>query len=258
MEQTDKWAKGKIAFITGATSGFGMALTRRIINGGGKVIATGRREERLDELVEEFGSAQLLTRQLDMCDTAAIAECVKNLPKDFKDIDILFNNAGLALGLGDAQNAKLSDWDTMIDTNVRGLVHLTRHVLDIMVKNDRGYIVNMSSVAGTYPYRGGNIYGGTKAFVRQFSLNLRSDLLGTKIRVTNVEPGMCETEFSVVRFNGDHDAADNVYKGMKPLSADDVALTVENVLRLPEHININRFEVMPVQQAFAGFSVDRK
>ncbi|WP_240007289.1 SDR family NAD(P)-dependent oxidoreductase [Pseudaquidulcibacter saccharophilus] len=257
IKQENNWAKGKIAFITGATSGFGAALTRRIIAAGGKVIATGRREERLDELVEELGSGQLLTRTLDLTDTDKIEECIKTLPSDFADIDILFNNAGLALGLGGADAANLSDWDTMIDTNVRALVHVTRHVLEIMVKNNRGDIINMGSVAGTYPYVGGNVYGATKAFVHQFSLNLRADLLGKNIRVTNIEPGMCETEFSLVRFKGDKSAADNVYKGMKPLSADDIALTVESVLKLPAHININTLEIMPVQQAFAGFAVNR-
>jgi NADP-dependent 3-hydroxy acid dehydrogenase YdfG len=180
-----------------------------------------------------------------------------SLPEAFQAIDILFNNAGLALGLNKAPDTDIADWETMIQTNVMGLARITRAVLPGMVARNRGDVLNMSSVAASYPYPGGNVYGATKAFVRQFSLNLRADLLGTAIRVTSIEPGMCETEFSVVRFKGDEAAAAKVYQGMKPLSAEDIATTLEAVLRLPAHININTLEVMPVQQAFGPFAVSR-
>lgn len=252
------WAKGRIAFITGATSGFGAALARRIVAAGGKVIAVGRRAERLNGLADELGRERLLPCPLDIRDGDAIAATIEALPPEFAEIDLLINNAGLALGLGKVPATSLDDWKTMIDTNVTGLVTVTHAVLPGMVARNRGDIVNISSVAATYPYPGGNVYGGTKAFVRQFSLNLRSDLLGSAIRVTSVEPGLCETEFSLVRFNGDAAAAGAVYEGTRPLSADDVALSIESLLRLPAHINVNTIELMPVQQAFAGFAVDRK
>lgn len=254
---SEQWAAGRIAFVTGATAGFGAALTRRIIAAGGKVIATGRRADRLQALHDELGEA-VLPRTLDVRDVAAIKELAAGLPAAFAEIDILFNNAGMAAGLATAQSSDFADWKTMIDTNVTGLAAVTNAILPGMAARNRGDIVNMSSVAATYPYLGGTVYGGTKAFVRQFSLALRSDLLGTAIRVTSVEPGMCDTEFSAVRFGGDQAKADAVYAGMKPLSADDVALSIESLLRLPAHINVNSIEIMPVQQAFAGFAVDRK
>jgi 3-hydroxy acid dehydrogenase / malonic semialdehyde reductase len=250
------WAAGRVAFITGATSGFGEAFARRIFDGGGRVIATGRRADRLEQLAAS-GDGRVLARQMDVRSPESIAAALADLPAAFQDIDILFNNAGLALGIGKAHEANLAEWETMIETNVTGLARITRAVLPGMVARNRGDVLNVSSVAASYPYAGGNVYGATKAFVRQFSLNLRADLLGTKIRVTSIEPGMCETEFSLVRFSGNAGAASNVYQGMKPLSADDVALTIESVLRLPTHINVNALEFMPVQQAFAGFAVDR-
>lgn len=255
---TDRsWADGRTAFITGATSGFGAALARRIVAGGGQVIATGRRADRLDALVAELGSA-VLPRPLDIRDRAAVDALAADLPADFAAIDLLVNNAGLALGLGKAPDIRFSDWQTMIDTNITGLAAVTHAILPRMIAHGKpGDIINISSVAASYPYAGGSVYGGTKAFVRQFSLNLRSDLLGKPIRVTSVEPGMCDTEFSIVRFDGDRKAADSVYQGMRPLSADDVALAIESVLRLPAHMNVNTIELMPVQQAFAGFAVDR-
>jgi NADP-dependent 3-hydroxy acid dehydrogenase YdfG len=256
MTDNQTWASGRIAFITGATSGFGAALARRIVAGGGKVIASGRRAERLEALKAELGNA-VLPRAVDIRDEAAIREVIRTLPEDFAAIDILFNNAGLASGLDKAQSADFTHWQTMIDTNVTALAVVTHAILPGMVTRNRGDIVNVSSVAASYPYLGGALYGGTKAFVRQFSLSLRSDLLGTPVRVTSVEPGMCDTEFSTVRFSGDRTRADAVYEGMTPLSADDVALTVESLLRLPAHVNVNTIELMPVQQAFAGFSVDR-
>lgn len=256
MTDTLRWATGRIAFITGATSGFGASLARRIVAAGGQVVAVGRRDDRLEALRSELGDA-ILPFSADVRDEAAIRRIVDELPPEFAGVDILFNNAGLAAGLEPAQSSNFADWKTMIDTNVTGFASVTHAILPGMVARNRGDIVNMSSVAASYPYFGGAVYGGTKAFVHQFSLSLRSDLLGTALRVTSVEPGMCDTEFSAVRFGGDQARADAVYKGMKPLSADDVALAVESVLRLPPHININTIEMMPVQQAFAGFSVDR-
>ena len=254
---TDQWAKGRIVLVTGATSGFGEAFARRLLAAGARVIATGRRVERLAELEAELATDRLLTRELDVRSQASVETLMAGLPADFEGIDILYNNAGLALGLGKAHEADLAQWETMIDTNVTGLVRVTRAVLPGMVARNRGDVVNISSVAASYPYPGGNVYGGTKAFVRQFSLNLRADLLGTKIRVTSIEPGMAETEFSVVRFSGDAAAASKVYQGVHAMSADDVALVCEQVLRLPSHINVNTLELMPVQQAFSPFAVDR-
>lgn len=253
---SERWAQGRIALVTGATSGFGEAMTRRLVAGGARVIATGRRADRLAALTAELG-AQVLTRELDVRSADSIDALLPSLPADFEAIDVLYNNAGLALGLGKAHEANLDDWTTMIDTNVTGLVRMTRAVLPGMVARNRGDVINISSVAATYPYPGGNVYGATKAFVRQFSLNLRADLLGTKIRVTSIEPGMAETEFSVVRFKGDEGAAGKVYQGVHAMSADDVALVCEQVLRLPAHINVNTLELMPVQQAFSPFAVDR-
>lgn len=253
----DNWADGRVALVTGATSGFGEAMARRLLAAGAHVIATGRRADRLDALTAERSSVRLLTRALDVRDQASIDAMMGDLPAPFDAIDILFNNAGLALGLSKAHEADLGDWQTMIDTNVSGLVRVTRAVLPGMVARNRGDVINISSVAASYPYPGGNVYGATKAFVRQFSLNLRSDLLGTKIRVTSIEPGMADTEFSVVRFNGDKASADKVYQGVRAMSADDVALVCEGVLKLPAHININSLELMPVQQAFGPFAVNR-
>jgi len=251
------WAQGRIALVTGATSGFGEAMARRLIGAGARVIATGRRAERLAALAKDLATDRLLTRELDVTDPASIAALLPGLPGEFEAIDILYNNAGLALGLSKAHEADLADWETMIATNVTGLVRMTRAVLPGMVARNRGDVINLSSVAASYPYPGGNVYGATKSFVRQFSLNLRSDLLGTKVRVTSIEPGMADTEFSVVRFKGDQAAADNVYKGVHAMSADDLALVCESVLKLPAHINVNTLELMPVQQAWGPFAVDR-
>ncbi|WP_296596159.1 SDR family NAD(P)-dependent oxidoreductase [Phenylobacterium sp.] len=254
---SEMWAQGRIALVTGATSGFGEAMARRLVAAGARVIATGRRAERLADLAKDLATDRLLTRELDVTDPASIAALLPGLPGEFEAIDILYNNAGLALGLSKAHEADLADWETMIATNVTGLVRMTRAVLPGMVARNRGDVINLSSVAASYPYPGGNVYGATKSFVRQFSLNLRSDLLGTKVRVTSIEPGMADTEFSVVRFKGDQAAADNVYKGVHAMSADDVALVCESVLKLPAHINVNTLELMPVQQAWGPFAVDR-
>jgi NADP-dependent 3-hydroxy acid dehydrogenase YdfG len=254
---TESWAAGRIALVTGATSGFGEAFARRMIAAGARVIATGRRAGRLDALAADLQTDRLLTRVVDVRDQGSVDALLSGLPPAFAAIDILYNNAGLALGLGKAHEADLADWETMIETNAMGLARMTRAVLPGMVARDRGDVINLSSVAATYPYPGGNVYGATKAFVRQFSLNLRADLIGTRVRVTSIEPGMAETEFSVVRFKGDAAAASNVYQGVHAMSADDVALVCESVLKLPAHINVNTLEVMPVQQAFGPFAVDR-
>ena len=247
--------------VTGATAGFGEATARRFLAQGHKVIALGRRTERLEALKASLPADQqkkLLTLAVDVCDSAKIDHLAAALPAEFAKVSVLVNNAGLALGLEPAHQAVLSDWDRMIDTNIMGLVHMTRAILPGMVERKRGHVINLGSVAANYPYPGGNVYGGTKAFVKQFSLNLRADLLGTPVRVTCVEPGMCAgTEFSNVRFKGDDGKAESVYSGVQALSADDIAETIFWSATLPSHMNINVLEVMPVQQASAPFSVHR-
>ncbi|MDE1183411.1 bifunctional NADP-dependent 3-hydroxy acid dehydrogenase/3-hydroxypropionate dehydrogenase YdfG [Paraburkholderia sp.] len=246
-----------IVFVTGASAGFGAAIARAFVNGGHKVVATARRKDRLDALAAELGDA-LLPVELDVRDNASIEKAVASLPADFAAIDLLVNNAGLALGLEPAQRASLDDWTTMIDTNCTGLVQVTRALLPGMVERNRGHVVNLGSVAGTYPYAGGNVYGATKAFVRQFSLNLRADLSGTAIRVTDVEPGLCGgTEFSNVRFHGDDAKAANVYQNVQPLTAEDIAESIYWIATRPAHVNVNTIELMPVAQAFAGLSIHR-
>jgi 3-hydroxy acid dehydrogenase/malonic semialdehyde reductase len=200
----------------------------------------------------------VLPVRLDVRDRAAVQDVVAGLPAEFAEIDVLVNNAGLAKGLNPAQEADLDDWEEMIDTNCKGLVYCTRTILPGMVERRRGHVVNLGSVAGTYPYPGGNVYGATKAFVHQFSLNLRSDLHGTGIRVTSIEPGLSgETEFSTVRFGGDQGKADAVYAGMQPLVPADIAEAVYWVVSQPAHVNINTIEMMPVTQSFAPFQVHR-
>jgi len=247
--------------VTGATAGFGEATARRFLAHGHKVIALGRRTERLESLKASLPPEQqkkLLTLSVDVCDSATVEKLAATLPADFANVSILVNNAGLALGLEPAHQADLSDWDRMIDTNIKGLVHMTRAFLPGMVERKRGHVINLGSVAANYPYPGGNTYGGTKAFVKQFSLNLRADLVGTPVRVTCVEPGMCSgTEFSNVRFKGDDAKAETVYTGVKALSADDVAEAIFWSATLPSHMNINVVELMPVQQAFNAFNVYR-
>lgn len=244
-------------FITGATAGFGKAMVARFIRGGHRVIATGRRQERLEELKKQFGE-NILTLKMDVRDEKSVRESIEGLPESWRGIDVLINNAGLAVGVDPVQKGKREDWQTMIDTNINGLLNVTHALLPEMIRRNKGHIVNLGSVAGEFPYPGGNVYGATKAFVHQLSLNMRSDLLGTAIRVTCVEPGMCETEFSVARFGGDQKKADAVYAGMTPLSADDVAETIEWIITRPAHMNVNVISLMPVDQAFAGFSVNRK
>jgi 3-hydroxy acid dehydrogenase/malonic semialdehyde reductase len=247
----------KTILVTGASAGFGATFARRFVKEGHRVIATGRRVERLKELAEELGSA-LLPRALDMTDSKAVDAFLASLPEDWRQIDVLINNAGLAQGLTPAWEADLADWDRMIATNVTGLVHLTRAVLPQMVARNDGLIVNLGSVAGDYPYPGGNIYGGTKAFVLQFTLNLRADLAGFNVRVTVIEPGMVGgTEFSQVRFGGDEAKAAAVYAGTQSLTPEDIAETAAWLVSLPPHVNINRIELMPTCQGGGPFTVKR-
>jgi 3-hydroxy acid dehydrogenase/malonic semialdehyde reductase len=246
----------RVALVTGASSGFGRATCLRLAAGGYAVVAAARRADALAELAESVGDA-IHPLRLDVRDRAAVEQAVASLPDDVAQIDVLVNNAGLALGLEAAPTAVLDNWDRMVDTNCKGLMYVTRAVLPGMVERRRGHIVNLGSIAGTYPYPGGNAYGATKAFVHQFSLNLRSDLHGMGIRVTSIEPGMAETEFSEVRFGGDRERAADVYQGMQPLTADDIAATIEYAIGQPPHVNVNRIELMPVAQSFAAFQVAR-
>lgn len=249
------------ALVTGATAGFGEATARRFLAHGHKVVAVGRRAERLASLKASLPLEQqkkLHTMVVDVCDSAQVDALASALPAEFSKVTVLVNNAGLALGLEPAHKAFLSDWDQMIDTNIKGLVHMSRAFLPGMVERKYGHVINLGSVAANYPYPGGNVYGGTKAFVKQFSLNLRADLIGTPVRVTCIEPGMCAgTEFSNVRFKGDDERAEKVYTGVQALSADDVAETIYWAATLPSHMNINVLEVMPVQQAFNAFNIHR-
>jgi 3-hydroxy acid dehydrogenase/malonic semialdehyde reductase len=248
----------KIAFVTGASTGFGAAIARRFVAEGARVVASARRVEKLKDLADELGD-RVLPLELDVQDRAAVQAAVDGLPAEFAEIDVLVNNAGLALGLGPAHEADLDQWEQMINTNCTGLVYCTRALLPGMVERDRGHVINIGSAAGTYPYPGGNVYGATKAFVHQFSLNLRSDLFGTAVRVTNIEPGLAGgTEFSKVRFSGDEEKANAVYGGVQPLTAEDIAESVYWVTAQPAHVNINTIEMMPVVQSFAPFQVYRK
>lgn len=247
----------KTALITGATSGFGNASVRRFAKAGWRVIATGRRADRLQKLVDEIGADKVHAAAFDICDAGAMDAALSALPAPFNKIDLLINNAGLALGTAPAQQADLDQWNTMIDTNVRALITLTHKLLPSLIER-KGAVINISSVAASYPYPGGNVYGGTKAFVVQFSLGLRSDLHGTGVRVTSVEPGMAETEFTLVRTKGNKEASDNLYKGANPMTGDDIAETLLWIANLPPHMNINRIELMPVNQSFSPFQVYRE
>ncbi|WP_447938373.1 SDR family NAD(P)-dependent oxidoreductase [Pseudoxanthomonas mexicana] len=246
----------RTALITGATSGFGAAAVRRFVAAGWRVVATGRRADRLQALVDELGADKVHVAAFDVRDEAALDAALEALPESFRGIDLLVNNAGLALGTAPAQQASLDDWRTMIETNVLALVTVTRRLLPQLVER-KGAIINIGSIAGSYPYPGGNTYGGTKAFVRQFSLGLRSDLHGTGVRVTDIEPGMAETEFTLVRTHGDQAASDKLYAGAQPMTAADIAEQIFYVATLPAHLNINRLEIMPVTQSFAGFQLAR-
>jgi len=246
----------RTVFVTGASSGFGAAVARRFAASGARVVASARRAERLAELAAELGSL-LLPVTLDVRDRAAVFEVVAGLPAEFAEIDVLVNNAGLALGQEPAQAADLDDWDQMIDTNCKGLVYCTRAILPGMVARKRGHVFSLGSVAGTYPYPGGNVYGGTKAFVHQFSIALRSDVHGTGVRVTCVEPGMADTEFSTVRFHGDKERAGSVYAGMQPMTADDIAESIYWAATMPAHVNVNVIELMATAQSWAAYQVAR-
>ncbi len=246
-----------IAMVTGASSGFGEAISRQLVSAGHKVIGTGRRAERLAALGDELGDS-FLPLVFDVQDKTATQAAIAGLPAAWQEVDLLVNNAGLALGLEPAHKADLEDWEQMIATNISGLTLLTRLLLPGMVARNRGHVVNIGSIAGTYPYPGGNVYGATKAFVKQFSLNLRADLAGTAIRVTNVEPGLCGgTEFSNVRFHGDDAKAATVYQGVQAIQPEDIANTVLWVSQQPAHVNINSIEIMPVAQTFGPLHISR-
>ncbi len=249
----------KTILVTGATAGFGTAITRRFIDEGHRVIATGRRADRLAALQAEFGADRLLTLALDARDRQATEAAFATLPAPFHEVDVLVNNAGLALGLGPAPEADLDDWETMVDTNVKGLLYATRVLLPGMVARNRGHIVMLGSTAAEWPYPGGHVYGATKAFVHQFALNLRADLVGSNIRVTDIQPGLCGgTEFSNIRFKGDDAKAAAMYAGTQPLTADDIAEAVYWVTNLPQHVNINSVQMMPTCQANGPLAVKRE
>ena len=244
--------------ITGASAGFGKALAERLVANGHRVIGCARRLDILNALAETFGEA-FLPVVMDVSDTASIPQIIADLPADFKQIDVLVNNAGLALGTEPAYKANLDDWMRMTDTNVKGLMALTHAVLPAMVARDSGYIINVGSIAGSWPYFGGNVYGATKAFVKQFSLNLRADLIGTQVRVTNLEPGnVAGTEFSNVRYHGDDDKAAQVYDGFKTMTGDDIGDILLWLIESPAHINVNRLEVMPVAQTYNGLTIAKQ
>lgn len=242
--------------VTGASSGFGLATAKAFAAKGHQVIAAARRQDRLQALQQEFGD-NIFVMQLDVTSEEQINQSIDSLPAEFSSIDLLVNNAGLALGLSPAQEADLADWNQMVDTNIKGLYLMTRKILPSMVKRQTGHIINIGSIAGSYAYPGGNAYGATKAFVQQFSRNLRADLLGTKVRVTNIEPGLAETEFSLVRFHGDQDKADKVYEDTQALTAEDIANSVVWAFEQPAHVNINSIELMPTSQAWAALAVDK-
>ncbi len=240
--------------ITGATSGFGKACAEYFAAQGWQLILTGRRTERLEQLKTELGGAVRQIITLDVRERERVFEQLESL----SDVDVLLNNAGLALGLEPAWDVDIEDWEVMVDTNIKGLMYCTRALLPQLVKRNSGHVVNIGSTAGAWPYPGGNVYGGTKAFVQQFSRNLRADLLGTKVRVTNLAPGMAESEFSNVRFKGDTGEASKVYQGVEPLLPQDIAETVYWIVTRPAHVNINAIEVMPVDQAWGPFSIHRR
>ncbi|TDO06932.1 MULTISPECIES: SDR family NAD(P)-dependent oxidoreductase [Halomonas] len=248
-----------IAMITGATSGFGRAAARRFAAAGWSLILTGRRSERLEALKQELGdSVEVLTLTLDVRDAEAVARAVETLPDELGQVTCLVNNAGLALAPQPAQEVDLADWHTMIDTNITGLVNVTHALLPRLIATGAGAsIINIGSVAGSWPYPGGHVYGATKAFVEQFGYNLRCDLKGTGVRVTDIAPGMAETEFTLVRTKGDQAASDALYRGTTPLQAEDIAEQIFHVATLPDHININRLEVMPTRQTWSPFTIDR-
>lgn len=244
--------------ITGASAGFGKALAERLVAKGHRIIGCARRLDKLNALAETLGE-NFLPVVMDVSDTDSIPNIIANLPDGFNQIDVLVNNAGLALGTEPAYKASLDDWMRMTDTNVKGLIALTHAVLPAMVDRDSGYIINVGSIAGNWPYFGGNVYGATKAFVKQFSLNLRADLVGTQVRVTNIEPGVVAgTEFSNVRYHGDDDKAAKVYDGFKTMTGEDIGDILLWLIESPAHINVNRLEVMPVAQTYNGLTIAKQ
>ena len=248
----------KTALITGATSGFGEATAKKFVANGWKVIVTGRRADRLATLVETLGGpTKAHGASFDIRDEAAMNTALDAVPEDFRGVDLLINNAGLALGTAPAPESKLDDWKTMIDTNITALVTMTKRMLPTLMER-RGAIINISSTAALYPYTGGNVYGASKAFVKHFSYNLRCDVVGSGVRVTSVEPGLCESEFTLVRTGGNQAAYDALYKGAEAIQPEDIAETLFWVATLPPHININDIELMPVSQTWAGFNIHRK
>lgn len=247
-----------VVFITGATSGFGEAAARRYVAAGGKVIATGRRKDRLEKLQAELGADNCHIIELDVQDRAAMEKAIAEIPAPFDAINIVLANAGLALGLGPAAEADLDDWQTMIDTNISGLVYTVRLLLPGLIARGGGHVVTLGSVAGEYAYPGGSVYGATKAFVKQFALNLRSDLQGKNVRVTNIEPGLTETEFSLVRFKGDEGKASAPYSKTKAMNADDIAESIFWATSLPAHVNVNKIELMATTQAIGPFDIYRE
>ncbi|MCX2524810.1 SDR family NAD(P)-dependent oxidoreductase [Larsenimonas rhizosphaerae] len=249
-----------VVFITGATSGFGRACAHRFASAGWALILTGRRQERLEDLKTDLkDSVPVYSAVLDVRDSQAVTAMINDLPPEFSDVTCLVNNAGLALGAGPAQEASLEDWHTVVDTNITGLLNVTHALLNTLIRVGRGAaIINISSTAALWPYPGSHVYGASKAFVNQFSYNLRCDLKGTGVRVTDIAPGMAETEFTLVRMKGDHQASDNLYSGVEPIQPEDIAEQVFYAATLPPHLNINRLEIMPVCQSWAGLAVDRE
>jgi 3-hydroxy acid dehydrogenase/malonic semialdehyde reductase len=248
---------GLTILVTGASAGFGVAMARRFVRDGHRVIAAARRADKLQALRAELGDS-VLPFPLDVTDAEAVAGLPGTLPDGWRAVDVLVNNAGMALGMDPAQKARAADWDTMVAVNVSGVIRMTNALLPGMVERNRGHIINLSSTAATYPYPGGHVYGASKAFVTQFSLNLRADLVGTGVRVTDLEPGLVGgTEFSVTRFGGDTDRAASVYAGTVPLTAEDIAEAAAWVIGLPGHVNINRMEIMPTCQAPGPLQIKR-
>lgn len=243
------------AFITGATSGFGDAIARMLSREGYKIIALGRRKERLEKLAKELKNTHIIA--CDIRDKKAVFDAVNNLPDRFRDIEILVNNAGLALGTAGILDASIDDFEIMVDTNIKGLLYSTKAVLPLLKEQKNGYIFNIGSTAGAWPYPGSNVYGATKSFVKQFSRNIRNDLRGTNIRVTEIAPGLCKTEFSEVRFRGDKTLADAVYENTNYISADDIAQILLNCLKMPPHVNINIVEAMANTQTWAGLHIEK-
>jgi 3-hydroxy acid dehydrogenase/malonic semialdehyde reductase len=244
-------------FVTGATSGIGAAVCRRFVGAGGRVVATGRRHERLSELKDELGE-KCYTAVLDVRQTGAVAALLATLPEPFRALNVVVANAGHGVGMVPAQDADLAEWDDMVDTNIHGLLQTVHATLPGMIARDQGHMVLIGSIAGDYPYPGGSVYGGTKAFVKQFALGLRADVLGHNIRVTNIEPGMTESDFMLVRYKGDEEKRAKVYAGVDPMTPDDIAETVFWSCTLPRHLNINRMQMMPVMQAFGPIAAKRR